>query len=46
MSENNTKNKIHNYLNTLTKNELIELVLKFYPEDFINNINGKFYNEK
>lgn len=46
MSENNIKNKIHNYLNTLTKNELIELVLKFYPEDFIHNINGKFYNKK
>ena len=40
------KNKTLKYLKKLTKNELIDIILKFAPENFINNINGQFYNKE
>ncbi len=35
-------NIVHNYLTKLTKNELIDLILKFAPQSYINIISAKF----
>ncbi len=46
MSKSNSKGKIHNYLESLTKDELITLILKFAPQSFIDNINSQFASKK
>lgn len=46
MSKSNSKVKIHNYLESLTKDELITLILKFAPQSFIDNINSQFASKK
>jgi len=46
MSKANSKSKIRNYLESLTKDELITLILKFAPQSFIDNINSQFASKK
>ncbi|MDL2125019.1 MAG: hypothetical protein LWX51_18535, partial [Deltaproteobacteria bacterium] len=46
MSKANSKSKIRNYLESLTKDELITLILKFAPQSFIDNINSQFTSKK
>ncbi len=36
MSQANSTDKTHNYLQSLTKDELINLILKFAPQSFID----------
>ena len=45
MSKANSKGKIRNYLESLTKDELITLILKLSPQSFIDNINSQFSNK-
>lgn len=42
MSKSNSKKKIINYLESLTKEQLIDLILKFAPQSFLNSINVQF----
>ena len=46
MSQANSTDKTHNYLQSLTKDELINLNLKFAPQSFIDNINRQFVSKK
>jgi len=46
MSKTNSTNKIRKYLESLTKDELIHLILKFAPPSFMNNINSQFATPK
>ena len=46
MSQANSTDKTHNYLQSLTKDELINLILKFAPQSFIDNINRQFASKK
>ncbi len=46
MSKANSTDKTHNYLQSLTKDELINLILKFAPQSFIDNINSQFASKK
>ena len=46
MSKANSKSKIRNYIESLTKDELITLILKFAPQSFIDNINSQFASKK
>lgn len=46
MSKANSKSKIRNYIESLTKDELITLILKFAPQSFIDNINSQFVSKK
>lgn len=39
MSRSNSNNKIRDYLESLTKEKLIELILKFAPQSFLDSIN-------
>ena len=45
MSKPNLKKRTLTYLNNLTKEELIELVLKFAPKSFFENINRQFVSQ-
>ncbi len=45
MSKPNLKKRTLTYLNNLTKEELIELVLKFAPKSFFENINSQFASQ-
>jgi hypothetical protein len=45
MSKINSKKKILNYLENLTKEELIDLILKLTPQSFLDNINSKFSSQ-
>ena len=45
MSKANSKGKIRNYLESLTEDELITLILKFAPQSFVDNINSQFSNK-
>ena len=38
--------KIPNHLESLTKDELVHLILKFAPQSFIDNINSQFASKK
>lgn len=42
MSKSNSKKKIINYLESLTKEQLIDLILKFAPQNFLDSINVQF----
>ncbi len=46
MNKANSTNKVYNYLEKLTKNELINLILQFAPQSFIDNINHQFVSDK
>ena len=46
MSKANSKSKIRNYIESLTRDELITLILKFAPQSFIDNINSQFASKK
>ncbi|MBT9438946.1 MAG: hypothetical protein GAS50_07110 [Desulfobacterales bacterium] len=46
MSKADSKSKIRNYIESLTKDELIALILKFAPQSFIDNINSQFASKK
>ncbi|MDL1984243.1 MAG: hypothetical protein LWX54_08665 [Deltaproteobacteria bacterium] len=46
MSKADSKSKIRNYIESLTKDELITLILKFAPQSFIDNINSQFASKK
>jgi len=46
LSKTRSTNKIRNYLESLTKDELIPLILKFAPQSFIDNINGQFASQE
>ncbi|MEE3718308.1 hypothetical protein V2H45_16330 [Tumidithrix elongata RA019] len=45
MSKSNAKKKTQNYLESLTKEELIDLILKFAPQSFLDNINSQFASQ-
>lgn len=42
MSKSNSKKKIINYLENLTKEQLIDLILKFATQSFLDSINVQF----
>jgi hypothetical protein len=46
MSKADSKAEIRNHLESLTKDELITLILKFAPQSFIDNINSQFADKK
>jgi hypothetical protein len=46
MSKANSKSKIRNYIESLTKDELITLIVNFAPQSFIDNINSQFASKK
>ena len=46
MSKASSSDKTRNYLESLTKDELINLILKFAPQSFIDNINSQFASKK
>ncbi|MCP4352096.1 MAG: hypothetical protein GY795_42070 [Desulfobacterales bacterium] len=46
MSKAGSTSKIRNYLKKLTKDELIDLILKFASKTFIDNINSQFVSKK
>ncbi|MDX2506811.1 MAG: hypothetical protein QNL62_20370 [Gammaproteobacteria bacterium] len=46
MSKVDSTNKVRNYLEKLTKDDLINLIFKFAPQSFIDNINGQFASNK
>jgi hypothetical protein len=45
MSKPNSKKKILNYLENLSKEDLIDLVLKLAPQSFLDNINSQFSSQ-
>ena len=45
MSKSNSKKKIINYLESLTKEQLIDLILKFAPQSFLDSINVQFASQ-
>jgi len=45
MSKSNSQKKTQNYLESLTKEELIGLILKFAPQNFLDSINSQFANQ-
>jgi hypothetical protein len=45
MSKSNSKKKTQNYLESLTKEELIDLILKFAPQSFFDDINSQFASQ-
>lgn len=45
MSRTDSKKKTINYLESLTKEELINLILKFAPQSFFNKINSQFSSQ-
>ena len=46
MSKANSTAKMRRYLESLTKDELINLILKLAPQSFIDNIHSQFANKK
>lgn len=46
MKASNTTEKIKNYLESLAKEELISLILKFAPQNFFDAINSQFASPK
>ncbi len=46
MSKTRSTNKARKYLENLTRDELIDLILKFAPQSFIDNINSQFASKK
>ena len=46
MERNSSTNKIRNYLESLTRDELINLILKFAPQSLIDNISSQFARKK
>ncbi len=45
MSRSNSKKKIRNYLESLTKEKLIDLILKLAPQSFFDSINIQFASQ-
>ena len=45
MGRANSKKKIRNYLESLTKEQLIDLILKFAPQSFLDSINVQFASQ-
>ena len=45
MSKSNSKKKIINYLESLTKEKLIDLILKLAPQSFFDSINVQFASQ-
>ncbi len=45
MSKANSKKKIQTYLDSLTKEELINLILKFAPQSFLDSIDSQFASQ-
>ena len=45
MSKSNSKKKIVNYLESLTKKQLIDLIFKFAPQNFLDSINVQFASQ-
>ena len=45
MSKANSKKKTQNYLESLTKEELIGLILKFAPQNFFDTIDSQFASQ-
>ena len=46
MSKTRSTDKTRKYLESLTRDELIDLILKFSPQSFIDNINSQFPSKK
>ena len=46
MSKTNSTNKIRKDLESLTKDELIHLILTFAPPSFMQNIKSQFATQK
>ena len=46
MSKTNSTDRMRNHLESLTKDELINLILKFAPQSFIDNTNSQFASRK
>ena len=46
MNKTSSTDKVRNYLESLTKDELIALILKLAPQSFIDNINSQFASKK
>lgn len=46
VSKASSTDKMRNYLESLTKDELVNLILKFAPQSFIDNINSQFASKK
>jgi transcription elongation factor GreA-like protein len=45
MSKSTSKKKTQNYLESLTKEELIDLILKFAPQNFFDSIDSQFASQ-
>lgn len=46
MSKSNSKKTTRNYLNSLTKKELIDLIFKLAPQSFLDQINSQFTSQE
>ena len=46
MSKTRSTTKARKYLENLTRDELIDLIVKFAPQSFIDNINSQFASKK
>ena len=46
MSKTRSTDKTRKDLESLTRDELIDLILKFSPQSFIANINSQFFSKK
>ncbi len=46
MSKTRSTTKAQKYLENLTRDELIDLIMKFAPQSFFDNINGQFASKK
>ena len=46
MSKTRSTTKARKYLENLTRDELIDLIVKFDPQNFIDNINSQFASKK
>jgi hypothetical protein len=46
MTKSRSTDKIRRYLESLTKDELIHIILKFAPQSFFDNVRGQFAGKK
>ena len=46
MSKSRSTSKVRQYLESLSKDELIDLILKLAPQSFIDNICNQFASEE
>ena len=46
MSKAKSTDRMRNHLKSLTKDELIELILKFAPQSFVDNVHGQYASER